>query len=112
MIYGDSETALKGSNAVARPANLQIKPLQRAMAEACAEGYCRANGLSMEKLRTQRFEIIMAQMVFAQPTGVKPDGLCNDIATRPYPTLILSLNDTGELCIEQTEYTMKYLMTD
>lgn len=94
---------------MARPANLQIKPLQRAMAEACAEGYCRANGLSMEKLRTQRFEVIMDQMVFAQPTGVKPDGLCNDIATRPYPTLILRLDDKGELCIEQTEYTQKYL---
>lgn len=109
MIYDDSEAALKGAIVMARPANLQIKPLQRAMAEACAEGYCRANGLSMEKLRTQRFEVIMDQMVFAQPTGVKPDGLCNDIATRPYPTLILRLDDKGELCIEQTEYTQKYL---
>ena len=51
----------------------------------------------------------MDQMVFAQPTGVKPDGLCNDISTRPYPTLILRLDDKGELRIEQTEYTQKYL---
>lgn len=94
---------------MARPANLQIQPLQRAMAEACAENYCRANGLSLEKLKAQRFEVIMDQMIFAQPTGVKPDGLCNDIATRPYPTLILRLDDKGELCIEQTEYTRKYL---
>ena len=94
---------------MARPANLQIKPLQRAMAEACAENYCRANGLSLEKLKAQRFEVIMDQMIFAQPTGVKPDGLCNDIATRPYPTLILRLDDKGELCIEQTEYTRKHL---
>lgn len=94
---------------MARPENLQIKPLQRAMAEACAENYCRANGLSLEKLKAQRFEVIMDQMIFAQPTGVKPDGLCNDIATRPYPTLILRLDDNGELCIEQTEYTRKYL---
>lgn len=92
-----------------RPAYLQIKSLLRAMAEACAESYCKANGLSLEKLKAQRFEVIMDQMVFAQPTGVKPDGLRNDIATRPYPTLILRLDDKGEIKIEQTEYTRKYL---
>lgn len=95
---------------MARPAYLQIKPLLRAMAEACAESYCNANGLSLEKLRAQRFEVIMDQMVFAQPTGVKPDGLRNDIATRPYPTLTLRLDDKGEIKIEQTEYTRKYLV--
>ena len=93
-----------------RPAYFQIKSLLRAMAEACAESYCKANGLSLEKLKAQRFEVIMDQMVFAQPTGVKPDGLRNDIATRPYPTLILRLDDKGEIKIEQTEYTRKYLV--
>lgn len=88
---------------------LRAKPLVRAMAEYCAEAYCKANNLSVEKLRSQRFEIIADQMVFAQPTDVKPDGLCNDLDTQPYPTLILRLDSHGAIQIETTDYTRKYL---
>ena len=87
----------------------RAKPLMRAMAEICAEDYCKTNNLSVEKLKTQRFEIIVDQMIFAQPTGIKPDGLRNDIATQPYPTLILRLDEHGEIQVEPTEYTQKYL---
>ena len=88
---------------------LRVKPLQRAMAEACAADYCHKHGLSLEKLKTQRFETIADMMVFAQPTGIAPDGLRNDIATRPYPTLIIRLDDSGKLVVEGTQHTEKYL---
>ena len=87
----------------------RTKQLQRAMAEVCATSYCREHGLSMEKLRTQRFETIADMMVFAQPTGVVPDGLRNDIATRPYPTLVIRLDEQGKLIVEGTPHTQKYL---
>lgn len=79
------------------------------MAEYCAEAYCKANNLSVEKLRLQRFEIIAGQMIFVPPTGVKPDGLRNDLDTQPYPTLILRLDSHGEIQIETTEHTRRYL---
>ena len=88
---------------------LRVKPLQRAMAEACAADYCRKHGLSLEKLKKQRFETIADMMVFAQPTGVTPDGLRNDIATRPFPTLIIRLDDSGNLVVEGTPHTKEYL---
>lgn len=87
----------------------RAKKLQRVMAEAYAADYLKKNGLSMAKLKMQRFEIIDDMMIFAQPTGVKPDGLRNDLATRPYPTLILKLDENGNLLIETTEHTRKYL---
>ena len=88
---------------------LRAKPLQRAMAEACAASYCEAHGLSMEKLRSQRFETVADMMIFAQPTGVSPDGLRNDIATRPLPTLVLRLDEQGNLLVEGTQHTRRYL---
>lgn len=87
----------------------RAKPLMRAMAESYAEAYCKANNLSVEKLRSQKFEIISDRMIFAQPTGVKPDGLRNDLDTQPYPTLILRLDSHGAIQIETTDYTRKYL---
>lgn len=88
---------------------LRVKPLQRAMAETCVTGYCHEHGLSLEKLKTQKFETIADRMIFAQPTGVAPDGLRNDYATRPFPTLVIRLDDSGALVIESTPYTEKYL---
>ena len=63
----------------------------------------------MEKLKTQRFEMIGDKMIFAQPTGVAPDGLCNDIATRPFPTLVIHLDASGNLVVEATPHTYRYL---
>ena len=88
---------------------LRTKPLQRAMAEMCVVDYCREHDLSLDKLKTQRFETIADMMIFAQPTGVAPDGLCNDIATRPIPTLIIRLDESGNLVVEGTQHTKEYL---
>ena len=87
----------------------RAKGLYRALALNYAENYCRQHDLSLEKLKTQRFETIADTMVFAQPTGVQPDGLRNDIATQPVPTLILKADPEGKLQIETTEHTRKYL---
>ena len=87
----------------------RTKPLQRAMAEAVVAGYCKEHNLSLEKLKTQRFETIADMMMFAQPTGIQPDGLRNDIETRPYPTLVIKLDNSGQLLIEETQHTAKYL---
>ena len=88
---------------------MRTKPLQRAMAEAVVAGYCREHGLSLEKLKAQRFETIADVMMFAQPTNVQPDGLRNDIETRPYPTLVIKLDGRGQLLIEETPHTATYL---
>lgn len=88
---------------------LRSKPLQRAMAEAVASTYCREHNLSMAKLKTQRFETVADMMIFAQPTGVIPDGLRNDFDTRPIPTLVIKLGNDGELQVEGTPHTARYL---
>lgn len=85
------------------------KPLQRAVAEAAVTGYCHDHNLSLEKLKTQRFETVADMMIFAQPTGVSPDGLRNDLATRPIPTLVIRLDDNGKLSVEGTPHTERYL---
>lgn len=82
--------------------------LKKAMAGKAAEAYCKKAGLSLEKLKTQRFNWILDTVIFSQPSDTIPDGLCNDKATMPYPTLIMKEQD-GELVFEQTEHTKKYL---
>lgn len=84
------------------------KELAKAMAFDVATRYCQENGLSVEKLKTQQFTLFADIACFAQPSGVKPEGLVNDIKTQPYPTLILKADD-GKLIVEQTEHTHKYL---
>ena len=83
--------------------------VQRALALEAAKSYCKENGLSVDKLRNQRFIIINSTAAFGQPSDVVPDGLMNDIATQPKPTLIFRLED-GELIIEETEHTREYLL--
>ena len=82
--------------------------LQKALALEIAKSYCKDNGLSIDKLSKQRFNIIYSSAVFAQPTEVIPNGLLNDLATQPKPTLIIK-NENGGLVIEQTEHTREYL---
>jgi len=84
------------------------KELQKALAFEVAKDYCITNGLSLDKLNKQRFEIIYSSAVFAQPSDVIPNGLLNDFETRPKPTLIIENDDAG-LVIKQTEYTREYL---
>ena len=87
----------------------QAKALIRVIVESYVKPFCQANNLSPEKLSAQKFEIIADTIIFAQPTDVKPDGLRNDIDTQPKPTLVLQLNSNGEIQIETTECTEKYL---
>lgn len=87
----------------------RTKGIYRELALSYAEKYCLQHDLSLEKLKTQRFEAVADRLVFAQPTGVQPDGLRNDIATQPVPTLILKADSEGKLQIESTEHTRKYL---
>lgn len=84
------------------------REFRRAIALEAASRYCLTNQLSVEKLGQQRFEWFGDAAVFAQPSGIKPDGLKNDLETQPKPTLILRL-DNGKFHIEQTEHTKKYL---
>ena len=84
------------------------KELAKAMAFDVAARYCKENGLSVEKLRTQQFDLFADIACFSQPSGVKPEGLTNDLKTQPYPTLILKAQN-GKLVVEQTEHTHKFL---
>ena len=82
--------------------------LLRTMALNLAKQYCEDNQLSYEKLSKQRFDILYDIASFSQPSDVKPNGLLNDMATMPFPTLVIKTKD-DEIVFEQTEYTQKYL---
>ena len=79
--------------------------LQKSLATEYALSYCRKKGLATDKLLKQRFD---DHAIFSQPSGVKPNGLTNDMATMPFPTLIITCDADG-LHIETTEHTEKYL---
>ena len=87
---------------------ISTRILQKTLALEYAKQYCAQRGLSNEKLKAQRLEFINGAAIFAQPSGVKPDGLLNDKETIPFPTLIIHL-DGERLVVEQTEHTDKYL---
>ena len=82
--------------------------LHRAMAVELARDYCKNHGYNPLKLQTQRYFELPSCVCFAQPRGVAPDGLRNDIATQPLPTLVIRFAD-GRLIFETTEHTDKYL---
>lgn len=82
--------------------------LRKAMAIELAKAYCAKLGYNPEKVNSQRYCELPGCVLFAQPSGIKPDGLKNDIATQPLPTLILKTVN-GALAFETTEHTKKYL---
>lgn len=84
------------------------RDFHKAMAMELARDYCAKHGYNPTKLQAQRFMELSSCVCFAQPNGVQPNGLLNDIATQPLPTLIIKLVD-GRLIFETTEYTDKYL---
>ena len=84
------------------------KELQKEIALEVAKKYCEANSLSFDKLRSQEFHLIYSDAFFAQPNSTVPNGLHNDLETRPKPTLVITTKD-GVLTIEETEYTKLYL---
>lgn len=84
------------------------KSLQRLLAIEYVKDYCIQKGLSLEKLKTQRFELSYSECGFFQPSDAAALGLTNDQETMPKATLIIK-NEHGELMICETEYTKKYL---
>ena len=86
----------------------KTRVLQKAFAVEYAKQYCMQRGLSKDKLAKQRLEFVDGAAIFAQPSGVKPNGLMNDMATMPFPTLIITV-DGERLKVETTEHTEKYL---
>lgn len=84
------------------------KNLQRLLAIEYVKDYCMQKGLSLEKLKTQRFELSYSECGFFQPSDVTALGLINDQETMPKATLIIR-NENGELIICETDYTKQYL---
>ena len=93
--------------AVARKIKTE-RETQRLLSLIVAKEYCENNGLSIEKVKGQHFFFAYDSAIFAQPSDVIPNGLCNDIDTQPKPTLIIR-NQDGELMVEETELTRKIL---
>ena len=90
---------------------VQEKELQRILALEYVKEYCKKNGLSIEKLKKQKFEFSYNECGFFQRSNIKAEGLFNDKATMPRLTLLIR-NSDGNLIIEETEYTKKYLKED
>ena len=83
--------------------------MQKSQAMMLAEKYCRESGISYDKLKNQRFECLGNFGCFLQSSGIKTQGLKNDMATMPKITLILEMKD-GKVSFKQTEHTSVYLM--
>ena len=64
----------------------------KAMALTIAKGYCEDNNLSYDKLLKQEFALIYDTAFFAQPSGIKPDGLKNNLETQAKPTFLMLPN--------------------
>lgn len=80
---------------------------------SAAENYCKNNGLSVHKLKSQNVYNMGDTVIFARPVPndakmVKRDGLLNDKATQPKPALIVRHLGV-EYLVEKTEYTVQYL---
>lgn len=85
-----------------------IQGIEKAIAIQAVKPFCDRNGLSVEKLDRQIYDVYDNMALFLAPSNLKPDGLRNDMASRPIPVLILEKkNDALE--IRQTEHTEKYL---
>ena len=81
------------------------------MAIEYVKDYCIQNGLSLERLKTQRFELSYNECGFFQPSNIPALGLVNDYETMPKATLIIR-NENGRLIIIETEYTKQYLSNE
>lgn len=73
------------------------KNLQRLLAIEYVKDYCMQKGLSLEKLKTQRFELSYSECGFFQPSDVTALGLINDQETMPKATLTKATKKSGLL---------------
>ncbi len=85
------------------------KSLQRLLAIEYVKDYCIQKGFSLEKLKSQQFELSYSECGFFQPSDVPVLGLTNDQETMPKATLIIK-NENGKLMICETEHTKEYLL--
>ena len=85
-----------------------IQGIEKMIALRAVESYCNHHGLSVEKLKHQIYDVYGDVAVFSAPSNVQPDGLRNDLASRPIPILIMENSGKG-LIIRQTEHTVEYL---
>lgn len=85
-----------------------VQGIEKALALNAADAFCKTNGYSMQKLKEKRLYVFDEEAVFAAPRNVKPDGLKNDLETRPIPVLVLKYIE-GDIVIEKTEYTDSFL---
>mgnify|MGYP004635072643 CR=1 FL=1 len=73
-----------------------------------AKEYCADNGLDISLLDRQVVYVIDGDVIFAQPSGVKANGLKNDLETQPKPTLVLEKQRNG-FSVKTTEHTFPVL---
>lgn len=85
-----------------------IQGVEKLLAIQAVADYCTANGLSVDKLSKQIYDVYFDTAMFSAPSGVSSDGLRNDIASQPLPVLIME-GRGDNLIIRQTEHTKKYL---
>ena len=85
-----------------------IVGVEKTLALHTVEAYCAEHGLSMDKLKSLIFDISDNVAMFMAPSGIMPNGLVNDIETRPVLVLLIEDLD-GVLEIKQTEHTAEYL---
>lgn len=89
--------------------SVKTQTLQKALAKTVAKTYCQVNGYSVQKLMQQRVRIVSDKAYFLQPSGVTPNGLVNDMATKPFPTLVIEVGDGEQALVVPTEYTERFL---
>lgn len=85
--------------------------MQKALVIEFVRDYCEKNHISIDKLKSERFDLSYNECGFAHPSDIKPDGLTNDRETMPKVTLKIKYED-GMLFIEQTEYTKDFLSAE
>lgn len=85
-----------------------IEGIEKAIAIHAVSSFCASHGLSVEKLSQQIYDVYNDVAIFSAPSSAKPDGLRNDIETRPVPVLIVE-RKKGTIEIHQTEHTAQYL---
>ena len=87
------------------------RELQKALALEFVRGYCEEKGYSLKKLSCQNFEMMYEECAFFHKSNVQQFGLKNDMDTLPQIVLAIKLVN-GDLIIEETQYTKKYISFD
>lgn len=87
------------------------RELQKALALEFVKEFCKQKGYSLEKLSCQKFEVSYDECAFFHNSDIPQQGLTNDIETLPQIVLLIKLVN-GNLLVEETQYTKKYICLD